>query len=936
MEKNNKILSDIVVFNKYAKFLSRENRRETWDEICDRYEEMMSEKYPTLGASIHDNMTKIRDKKVLMSMRAAQFSGPAIVKNESRVYNCAYLPIDDYRSFSEIMFLLLGGTGVGFSVQYHHINNLPEIRKPLKEQKYLVGDSIEGWADAVRHLLSSYFGDRKTKPHFDFTDIRAKGSRLVTAGGKAPGPEPLKRCLFNVELILERKTDGQKLTTIEAHDIVCHIADAVLAGGIRRAALISLFSADDDVMLAAKAGPWWEKNPQRGRANNSAVILRHRVTKKFFSSLWEKIQNSGCGEPGIYFSNDRDYGCNPCCLGGDELLKTTEGNIAISSLADSNFNIINYRGEVKPATAWCTGEKELFEIKAGNTKEPYTVKATGDHRFMLNDGTECEVSNLKGKKIMPFYSHRSDFSSEDIKYGFLIGDGSFRKDQSIHKNIECSFTPTKDDEVKALFGSGNAKVTFTTAVSYGVMEGRGIDTRQRTFNRLLPDNVTAEMLCGLYSANGSVITNHRVALKTTSYRLAIQVLDALYDLGMESAYITTNKSTDVEFANGTYTCRQSYDINISNLKDMISFASKIGFVQTYKRKALEDTIKVKAPFVYSIKSIGIDTVYDFSIDDDTHWGIVNGLVAHNCEIALRPYSFCNLTEVNVGNIESQEDLNRRCQVAAFFGTLQAGYTDFHYLRPIWQATTEKDALIGVGMTGICNGEILKYDLQMAAAYVKDTNIEVAELIGINPAARLTTIKPSGTTSCVVGTSSGIHAWHSKFYIRRMQCTKDEALYKYLSHYHPELVAEYHALPNTAVIEIPQKAVDSAITREDETALDLLERVSKFNREWVAEGHVSGSNTNNVSATVSIKEDEWDEVMEWMWKHKSEFNGLSVLPYDGGVYQQAPFEPIAEADFVRRYDRLTEIDLTKVVESDDNTDLSGELACAGGSCEVVNV
>ena len=619
MEKNNKILSDIVVFNKYAKFLSHANRRETWDEICDRYEDMMAEKYPTLGASIHENMKLIRDKKVLMSMRAAQFAGPAIVKNESRIYNCAYLPVDDYRSFSEIMFLLLGGTGVGFSVQYHHVDMLPEVRKPLKKQKYLVGDSIEGWADAVRHLMASYFGVRKTKPLFDFTDIRPKGSRSVTAGGKAPGPEPLKRCLFNVELILERKNDGQKLTTIEAHDIVCHIADAVLAGGIRRAALISLFSADDDVMLAAKSGAWWEKNPQRGRANNSAVILRHRVTKKFFSTLWEKIKGSGSGEPGIYFSNDRDYGCNPCC-----------------------------------------------------------------------------------------------------------------------------------------------------------------------------------------------------------------------------------------------------------------------------------------------------------------------------EIALRPYSFCNLTEVNVGNVDSQEDLNERCRAAAFFGTLQAGYTDFHYLRPVWQTTTEKDALIGVGMTGICNGEILKYDLTEAASLVKETNSEVAELIGIKPAARLTTIKPSGTTSCVVGTSSGIHAWHSKFYIRRMQCTKDEALYKYLSHYHPELVAEYHAIPNTAVIEIPQKAVDSAITREDETALDLLERVSKFNREWVVAGHVSGSNTNNVSATVSIKEDEWDDVMEWMWKHKSEFNGLSVLPYDGGTYQQAPFEPIAEEDFIRRYDKLTEIDLTKVVESDDNTDLSGEIACSGGSCEVVNV
>ena len=619
MEKNNQILSDIVVFNKYAKFREDKKRRETWGEICDRYESMMVAKYPMLADQIKLMMVQVRDKKVMMSMRAAQFSGPAITKNESRVYNCAYLPIDDHRAFSEVMFLLLGGTGVGFSVQYHHIDELPEIRKPLKKQKYLVGDSIEGWADSVRHLMASYFGMRKTKPLFDFSDIRPKGSRLVTAGGKAPGPEPLKRCLFNIELILDRKEDGEKLTTTETHDIICHIADAVLAGGIRRAALISLFSADDEDMLSAKAGAWWEKNPQRGRANNSAVVLRHRVTKEFFDGLWTKIQSSFSGEPGLYFSNDRDWGCNPCC-----------------------------------------------------------------------------------------------------------------------------------------------------------------------------------------------------------------------------------------------------------------------------------------------------------------------------EIALRPYQFCNLTEINVGNITSQADLNSRASAAAFFGTLQAGYTNFHYLRPIWQSTTEKDSLIGVGMTGICNGEILKYSLGEAAEKVRLVNESVAKTIGINPAARQTTIKPSGTTSCVVGTSSGIHAWHSKYYIRRMQCTKDEALYIYLKRNHPELVQDYQAIPNTAVIEIPQTAPTGAIVRDDETALDLLERVSKFNREWVKAGHIVGSNSNNVSATVSIKEDEWVEVREWMWKNKNLFNGLSVLPYDGGSYVQAPFENIDHATFHRLYAQLKNIDLRNVVEEQDNTDLAGEVACAGGSCEVVNI
>jgi len=231
------ILSDIVTFNKYAKYKPLFNRRETYSEIVDRYVDMMKEKYPFLAKDIDDNASYLYEKKVLPSMRAMQFAGDAILKNEARIYNCCYLPIDDYRAFGEIMFLLLGGTGVGYSVQYSHIEKLPEIRKPLKEQKFLVGDSIEGWADAVKHLIASYLGGRNTKPRFDFSDIRPKGTRLITAGGKAPGPEPLKDCLFKIEKILNRKEDGEKLTTLEVHDIVCHIADSVLAGGIRRAAL---------------------------------------------------------------------------------------------------------------------------------------------------------------------------------------------------------------------------------------------------------------------------------------------------------------------------------------------------------------------------------------------------------------------------------------------------------------------------------------------------------------------------------------------------------------------------------------------------------------------------------------------------------------------------------------------------------------------------
>jgi ribonucleoside-triphosphate reductase (thioredoxin) len=308
------ILSKITIFNKYSKYLPSLKRRETWDEICNRYEDMMTEKYPKLTPKIVENMKLVREKKILPSMRAMQFAGSAVKKNNSRLYNCAYLPIDSHKAFAEVMFLLLGGTGVGYSVQTKHVDKLPKIRKPEKWRKYLIGDSLEGWADAVKVIMEAYFG--KTDgigPRFDFSDIRAKGQRLITAGGKAPGPEPLRICLTHIQSILETKAEGSKLKPIEVHDILCHIANAVLSGGIRRSAMIALFSFDDNEMLTCKYGNWWEGNEQRGRANNSVVILRSRIKKKEFQTLWKKIELSNSGEPGMYFTNDVEMGTNPCC-----------------------------------------------------------------------------------------------------------------------------------------------------------------------------------------------------------------------------------------------------------------------------------------------------------------------------------------------------------------------------------------------------------------------------------------------------------------------------------------------------------------------------------------------------------------------------------------------------------------------------------------------
>lgn len=613
-KSNVEILSEVTVFTKYAKFDKGKQRRETFDEICDRNKQLHLDKYksyPELCQEIEDVYENfVKKKKILPSMRSMQFAGKPIEVSPNRIYNCCFLPIDDIAAFSETMFLLLGGTGVGYSVQSAHVSKLPSITKPTKSRRYLIGDSIEGWADAIKALMRAYMAG-KSLPNFDFSDIRPKGAELVTSGGKAPGPQPLKDCLHNMKKVLDTKQNGEQLTTLEVHDLICYIADAVLAGGIRRAALISLFDLDDQDMLTCKFGNWWELNPQRGRANNSAVILRHKVKKQDFLDLWEKIKASGSGEPGFYLTNNADWGTNPCC-----------------------------------------------------------------------------------------------------------------------------------------------------------------------------------------------------------------------------------------------------------------------------------------------------------------------------EIALRPFQFCNLCEVNMSDIETQEELNERSRAAAFLGTLQAGYTDFHYLRDIWKQTTERDALIGVSGTGIASGAYQKLDLTESAREVIEENKRVADIIRINHAARTTCVKPAGTSSLVLGTSSGIHAWHDEYFIRRMRIGKNEAIYSYLAQNHSNLIEDEFFKPDQqAVLSIPVKAPEGAITRS-ESAIDLLERVKTFSNDWINPGHVRGENTHNVSATISIKDDEWDEVAEWMWSNRTIYNGLSVLNFSDHTYKQAPFETISEEEY---QDLSEDFDLTKVKEEEDETDLSGELACAGGAC-----
>lgn len=623
MNKDKREISETTSYLKYARFDETKGRRETWNEIVRRNKKMHVKKFKFLYDNDMDfknildkSYELVNSKKVMPSMRSMQFGGKAIEVTNSRMFNCCYGPIDSMETFPEAMFLLLGGSGVGYSVQRAHVNQLPiKYEHTGKSRSHQIDDSKEGWADAIRECTAAKMQGYDID--FDYSLIRPKGAPLITSGGRAPGPEPLRICINNISNLIDKVEVGNKLKPIEAHDIMCFLADAVLSGGIRRAAMISLFDHDEIDMLLSKTGEWWKKNPQRARANNSVVFNRNTVTKKMFDSVWDRVENSGAGEPGISFTN-KPYvgGYNPC---------------------------------------------------------------------------------------------------------------------------------------------------------------------------------------------------------------------------------------------------------------------------------------------------------------------------H--EIFLKNYSFCNLTEINVNKIENEEDLIERVQAAAFLGTLQASYTDFNYLRPIWKENAESEALIGVSMTGIASGDIDNYDLTKMAEEVKRINQKYAAMIGINPALRTTCIKPSGTTSLVAGTSSGIHAWHNDYYIRRIRVKKSEPIYDYLMETNPLLI-EDDAFDKVhgAVLSFPQKAPKGAKMRTEPTT-DLLARIKKFNLEWVRAGHVAGEDYHNVSATVSVRPNEWNMVGKWMWDNRDSYNGISLLPYDDHTYVQAPFEDITEEEYKMMRAYMNKIDLTQIEENYDMTNLQGEAACAGGMCEI---
>ena len=618
-----KSLMNYTFVSKYARWKPDKKRRETWAEAVTRVKEMMLDKYVDLDPSgqlvefeknlqiqeeIEWAYEQMHKKRVLGSQRALQFGGDPILKHNARIYNCITSYIDRLRFFQECMFLLLCGCGTGFSVQKHHIAKLPKLIKEKRgSKKFVIPDSIEGWSDAVGVLVSSYFDQDELFPeyngksvNFDYSLIRPAGSLLKSSGGKAPGPEPLKNALSNMRKILEKalkdsifaSPELRVLTPIEAYDIVMHGADAVISGGVRRSATICVFSPDDEEMAKAKTGNWFIENPQRGRSNNSALLLRETTTKKQFSELMKSVKDFG--EPGFVWSDSTELIVNPC--------------------------------------------------------------------------------------------------------------------------VEIGMWPVDEDTGK------------------------------------------------------------------------------------------------------------------------------------------------------------------------TGW------------------QACNLSTINCAKIKTKEDFYDACRAASIIGTLQAGFNDFDYLGETSEKIIKREALLGVSMTGIMEQHDICLDPEiqkMGADIVKKTNKAISKKIGVNQAARTTCIKPEGTSSCILGTSSGIHPHHAKRYIRRVQANKMEPIYNYFKEINPRACEESVWSNNDSddVVSFCVEVPAGSKTKNKVGALDLLDYVKSTQRSWVIPGTNKSLCTqswlvHNVSNTINVKAEEWDEVESYIYKHRKYFCGISLLPITGDKdYPQAPFTTI---------------------------------------------
>ena len=992
-------LSDLQEFtftDRYAQWLPESQRRETWKESTERMRATHLQKFA--GLKVEDYINKAMDGQAkqiaLGSQRMLQFAGPAVFKHNCRVYNCAALYLDKPFSLAQYWYALLAGTGMGVSVQTHHVAHMPRLSPVVNEEKvvYTIEDSIEGWADSILAIIASQFGV-VVKPEFesykskqlvfDYSKIRPRGAAFSHGVGTAPGPDGLRNGHEKIINLLNnlRTVNQLTLTSVNWYDILMHIADTVLSGGVRRSAVIILFSMDDEGMMQAKTGSWYIENPQRARSNNSAILVRNKVTPEQFSRIFKFSKEFG--EPGFIWVDDRDILTNPCFVGDTRIL-TSQGYRRIKDLveqtvkvmsdarttAGDDLSLLDYGVKTYASSPVKLTQKNAKIIKVV-TKMGHILRVSENHTFPTVRG-RVTAKDLVSKDKLLIPSGESSFGSYgDFDEGFvfgLISQSGYIIDDVGHIEI---YTERVTDSEKAKeivsrfvtkiagkptgFAKQNVEGTkiriSSPAIAKWLSEKYGTNDTN-ALREIVHDNVfngTKAFVSGYLQAivyrEGAIFkSGHKhspsiyLRIKSTHENFLSDVQLLIQQFGIPATIYRNRHPARKESIAGSkikYNISASHEINVGK-SGCLLWLHQIGLLGSqYKTlEALMNSVRESKPHnffdtVESVSEDGTEDVYCLE-QPETNSLIANGVVTGNCsEISFFAYDttkedwqrtpeysgvqMCNLSTINGKLIKTAEDFYYAVELATIQGTLQAAYNDFSYLGQTTNNIVQREALLGVSITGIMeNPDVLLNPevLQKGAEIAKRVNAELAAKIGINPAARICCIKPEGTTSTVLGTSAGVHPFHAKSFIRRVQVNKDSPVGRFYKTHNPHAVEEsvWSANGTDYSFKFYCEVDDKALTKAKMTALQLLDNVKMIQQNWVIPGAspelctLPCNTSQKVSNTINVEMHEWEDVEKFIYDNRQYLSGVSVLGASGDKdYNQAPFcEVLTETQIVEKY------------------------------------